>query len=462
MSILRGNLPFYVLAGIFIFHSIILNNLIFLPYPEFFIYPYLTNQGLLPYKQIFDQHFPGLMFLPLNFGNLGMTTPAVARAWLISTVLITQLLIYFITNKITGDKKKGLMACFLYLIWQPFLEGWTFWIDNIIPIFLLPAFYFSYKYLKNRTFWDITAVGFFMSLAVLFKQVFIPLYLVLGLVFLLRFKSIKAMFCYGLGFLPVTLLWVGFFYLKGVFNDLFFWTVTFNLTTFAKEGTKPPFFSGLIRVGWIYLPILLTIFLKDKIITLLFFVFLLGSLSGDISRFDLVHFQTSLPFIVIATSLVFFEFYKRSLFKPFILLYLVVGVVWLVTFYKGHIGDKIFFFDNQTLKIAEKIKENSDPGEEIFLLGPIPLLYQMTETIPAGRIFVFQFPWFLIESEDKFLKALEQHKPNLVVRDSSVVIEDKPITKFAVRLNDYIDQNYVVFDKVGSTEFLKRKDENRI
>ncbi len=60
-----------LLLFIILIHIFITFKLIFFPYPELFIYPYLTNHGLLPYKQILDQHFPGLMFLPINFNNLG-------------------------------------------------------------------------------------------------------------------------------------------------------------------------------------------------------------------------------------------------------------------------------------------------------------------------------------------------------------------------------------------------------
>ncbi len=429
------------LVIILLLHSVILSKLIFFPYPEFFIYPYLTNQGLVPYQQIFDQHFPGLMFLPVNFDNLGMTTAEISRRWLIVVVLLTQLLIFFVTKKITKSSNQALVASFLYLIWQPFLEGWTFWIDSIAPLFLLPAFYLSYLYLTKKRLTDIFWSGFFLSIAVMFKQVFIPLYILLGLLILFKERSFRPIFFYFLGFLPITFLWVGYFYLRGVFGDLFFWTVTFNLTTFAKEGSKAPFLSGLIRVIWIYLPVAVIFVLKDKIFVLLMAVFLIGSLSGDLSRFDLVHFQPSLPFVVITTTILVFQMIKMLATKIYLSIYVLVAVIWLITFFKGHISDKVFFFDNQTQAISQVIRNNSIPGEEIFILGPVPHLYQMTATIPVGRIFVFQFPWFLQESEDRFLEALENGKPNLIVRDNSVIIEGRPITKFAAKLNEYIDKN---------------------
>src|SRR3989338_6622905 len=99
-----------VLILIIIAHLFILSRLIFFPYPEFFVYPYLTNAGLKPYSQIMDQHFPGLLFLPVNFDNLGMNDEFSARIWLMVIVSITQLLIFFVSRAIFKSGKKALVV----------------------------------------------------------------------------------------------------------------------------------------------------------------------------------------------------------------------------------------------------------------------------------------------------------------------------------------------------------------
>src|SRR3989339_1236932 len=90
------NITYFLLGIILLIHALVITRLIYFPYPEFFIYPYLTNHGLKPYSQILDQHFPGLMFLPVNLNNLGMTTPETARLWSIAIVIIIQLMLFFI------------------------------------------------------------------------------------------------------------------------------------------------------------------------------------------------------------------------------------------------------------------------------------------------------------------------------------------------------------------------------
>jgi len=117
------------------------------------------------------------------------------------------------------------------------------------------------------------------------------------------------------------------------------------------------------------------------------------------------------------------------------------------------------FAKNKTA-IADKIKEYSDPKEEIYLFGLVPHLYQMTETIPVGKIFVFQFPWFLMETEELFLEVLQEDKPKLIVADRTVVIEGWDIKDFAIKLDSYITQNYEVVDSIGTTEFMRLKDKD--
>jgi len=458
---LKNNFGLYGLLIIGVIHSWILTKLLFFPYPELFIYPYLTNQGLAPYKQIFDQHFPGLMFLPINLDNLGMTNEIVARWWLIGIVLATHLLIFLVVSKITSSYKKALLGNLLYLIWQPFLEGWTLWIDNFLPLFLLPAFYFTYLSIsQKKSYRSLFLAGFFLSLGILFKQVIIPLAGIIFLLVIIYLRDKKSLVYFLSGILPIPLLATAYYLSIGVIKEMWFWTITFNLTTFASFGGKAPFFSGIVRVIGVYSPSLLTFLIPNKKLAMVLLVFLLGSFTGDIARFDMVHFQPSLPFIVIITVLVFSELWQRTNLRLLILGYLLMIGLWLPIFYKGHLSDKVFFFDKGTYAIADKIKEYSDPKEEIYLFGLVPHLYQMTETIPVGKIFVFQFPWFLMETEELFLEVLQEDKPKLIVADRTVVIEGWDIKDFAIKLDSYITQNYEVVDSIGTTEFMRLKDKD--
>lgn len=449
--------PYFLLVIILALHSFILTRLLFFPYPELFVYPYLTNKGLIPYKQIFDQHFPGLLFLPINLNNLGMTTPETARIWLVGIVLLTQLLIFFISKKIYLNTKLSLFACVFYLIWQPFLEGYVLWIDNFLPLFLLPAFYFLYFGLTRRKNLNLFLAGLFLGICILFKQMAIPLSAMLFLVLVFYHQPVRTLTFYLIGLIPIPLLLIIYFVMIQDFKEFFYWTVVFNLTTFVIYGKKLPSLSGLIKIIGIYSPIIFFPKLKDQKLIVILLVFIFGSLSGDFARFDFVHFQTSLPFIAILSTGLCLRTLNYKIFRWLILIYIAMTCFWLVSFYKGHLSSQIMFFDSQTYQIAFEIKKRSSTNDEIFILGPPPHLYQISDRIPAGRIFVFQFPWFLRVSQDKFLQALKSSQPKLIVRDNSVVIEGNSVTSFASDLESYINQNYIIINRIGTIEFLTKK-----
>lgn len=445
------NLSYLLLGIILLLHSLILTKLIFFPYPELFIYPYLTNHGLKPYQQILDQHFPGLMFLPINFDNLGMSNEVSARVWLVAIVILTHILIFIIGRTLLKNNYKALLINILYLIWQPFFEGWVLWIDNFLPLFLLPAFYFLYgkKYLS---------VGIFLGLGIVFKQTIIPLSFLVFLYILWTERNLKKTSQYLLGLIVPPLLMLSYFILRGVFWDFWYWTVTFNLTIYASSGTQIPTSPGFIsRVLVVYTASLLGFFQKDNRAKIILFLFLIGSLVGAFDRANFVHFQPSLPFAVIGTALGVFSLTKKRILFILVGLYLTVTIWWQNIFYKGHISNKVFFFDQSTYAIAGKIMEYTNEGDKIFVFGAAPHLYQMSKTIPAGDIFVFQFPWFLQVAEQRILEGIITDQPNIIVSDRTVEIEGQKIEDFAKRLDKYIQDNYEKIISIGSADILRKK-----
>ena len=448
------------LGLILIVHIFIFTKLIYFPYPELFVYPYLTNMGLKPYSQILDQHFPGLLFLPINFDNLGMQTPEIARIWSIAIVLLTHIFLFFISREIFKSEKKALIVNLLYLLWQPFLEGWVLWLDSFMPLFLLPAFYFL---IKNKLF----LTGIFLGLSIVFKQVTIPLAGFVLIYILWKEKKLNGAYKYLQGlFIPVVLMLI---YLTsiGVYQDFFYWTIVFNLTTYAALGTSaPPTIGFVTRILFIFGISILALFSKNRQVIIPLFIFIFGSSLSAFDRADFIHFQPALPFILMGTILGFSSIPKRQIFWVAIIIYSAITLWWQNVFYKGHLGtegnllsfgDKVFFFDEQTYAIANKIMDYTNPQDKIFIYGAVPHLYQMSKTLPAGDVFVFQFPWFLKEAGNKVLEGIKNDKPEIIVSDRSVKIEDQPIIEFGREIDQYIMENYEIIDQIGTTNFLRRK-----
>lgn len=452
-SMLKNKISLVLLTIIVILHLFLLTKLIFFPFPELFIYPYLTNHGLKPYSQVIDQHFPGLMFLPVNFDNLGMNDETSARIWLMGTVFFTHLLLFFIGKKIFKNEKKALALNLFYLVWQPFFEGWVLWIDSFLPVLLLITFYFLYK---RKLF----LTGLMVGLSILFKQVLIPLAILIFIYLVWEKIKFKELLNYSAAAVSPLVLMLAYFLMIGVLNDFWYWTVLFNLSVYAQTGRgTAPTIAHLLRVSFVFGSSFL-IFLRirereSQIIA----IFIIGALFGLSTRFDFVHFQPALPFAILATLYWIDKLWSRKIVKGYIVIYILIAVWWSSSFYRGFMGEKIYFFDFATKEIANKIIQNTNTGDRIFVFGAAPHLYQMSKTLPAGDIFVFQFPWFYKVAQERILEGIKKDKPNIIVADRTVKIEEIPITEFGNEIDRYILENYEKIDNVGTTEILRKKNE---
>lgn len=452
----------FILLSIMVFHLVVLAKTIFFPYPEFFVYPYLTNNGLIPYRDILDQHFPGLMFLPINFNNLGLLTPTDARIWQLGLVTLVHILLFIVAKRLFGSSKKALLASFMYFLWQPFFEGWVLWIDSILPIFFLGAFYFLHRGLEDKKVKNFVLTGLIFGLATVFKQIVIPFFV---LVFVYSFfnlkspKKLKLLSGMALGYLPLPVLMVLYILNLGVFPDFWYWTVAFNVDTFAKFGRKFATFSEVVRVGYVFgFALLGNMVRSSRRDVHLVLLFMVGALIAAYARFDFVHLQPALPFAVLGSVYALTALKRGCVTIPFIPIYFMGVLVLLFTFYRGHLGDRIFFFDRDLIAVAEKIKETTDPGEKIFLYGAPLHLYQMSETLPAGDVFVFQFQWFMMKAEARTLDGIKTDKPKLIVADRAVTIQGEKITDFMSEIDEYVLTNYELRGSVGPYEFYYLKD----
>ncbi len=79
-------------------------------------------------------------------------------------------------------------------------------------------------------------VWIFLGLGIIFKQVLIPLAVLTVIYIFLKEKNLKAALIHLLGiFLPISLIAI-YLISIGVLKDFWYWTVMFNLTTYAQSG----------------------------------------------------------------------------------------------------------------------------------------------------------------------------------------------------------------------------------
>ncbi len=383
--------------------------------PEFFVYPYLEQNSLKPYTQIIDQHFPGGFFLPINFATLGFTTP---DSFLRLHVLLVTLICFFIF-KIT----KNIFSVLLFLAFWSFFDGGHLWVDTFVALFALSAYYFS-----TQKKWLSTGIS--IAMAVLFKQSLV----LLTLPFLLTSP---------LAYLPTLLLII---YFSAIFNFRDFWYITgvFNITGYAGKAF---FLERLPKWIFIFTPTIILI----KKYSILFF-FLAVTLIGFLARPDTVHLQPAAPFLILLLFY-FFRHYAPKLLIPYTVLMLLLSIFKETRLVNNRPVD----YEDNTQKVIDYVKNNTVKQQEIFLLGAQPQIYFYTNTLPAGKYFVYQLPWYMNIYENNQLAVLQNYPPKFIVYDTTSGVDNIPITFYAPKLIDFTLKNYrptqtfgnyVVYEKI--------------
>lgn len=448
----------WLFTSIVSMHVLLLSKITFFPYPELFVYPYLTNIGLKPYAQILDQHFPGLMFFPLNLGNMGMTTVMSARLVHFFLVVLTHILLYKILKKITNSRNYSLLGGLLYLVIQSYFEGYTLWIDTFIPPFLLSAVYLYLNKKATSLNKNIFFVGLILGLAMLTKQIVGPIALLFGVYLAYERRDIKYLMYFGIGFAVPGVLMVLYQFLVGTLEDFIYWTVTFNVTVFKESGRKFATINELVKASLFLLPgILSALFLikrrKTREVGLLIGTFLLGSFLFAYARFDLVHLQPVIPFAIIALVCSSY-FYKNVVTRGFLLLFVVFSLFVGARFFSRHWGGEVYFFSNNDQAVFDEVRARVLEKDPVFAFGTYPHIYSETNTRPSGNLFVFQFPWFMSVAEGRILDGLKYDPPKVVLRDTMAITDGMNLIDNMPQIKEYIERYYVVDKTIGDTDIM--------
>lgn len=388
--------------------------------PEFFLFPYLTTKGLIPYHQIIDQHFPGgFFYLPLNFATLGLTTYESFAGLHLLIVGLIGLIIYKTTKK--------LLSPILFFSLWPFFDGFHLWIDTFLALFSLLTYFFysGKKYLS---------AGIFIAISVFFKQTAV---LLIPLLIAWEFFTCKKSFSFSTIAkitLPTLILFI-FLLSYYDYRAFLYQTVIFNFTGYLGSSFQ---FTQLPKILIIFLPTLVLLWKKP-----LLFGFILINATSFFSRPDLTHLQSVAPFLILLLHYLLGYLPLRSVFIKSVYLSTIV------IFFSLSVNKYILkpsgyrpYFDPDTLKVVEYLKPHVSDNQEIFLLGAQPHLYQLTNTLPAGHFFVYQLPWYMSKYQEIQLQILIKNPPAIIVYDKSAQVNSISISRYAEKLVAFTQSNY--------------------
>lgn len=446
---LKFSLQTIIIGFVVLVHIFILSQIVFFPYPELLIYSYLTDKGMLAYKSIFDQHFPGIMFFPLNLYSIGFNSPERLKIFQYLIVICNHLIIFNIVKRIKSTKLP-VIAALTYLLWQIFLEGHVLWIDSFVSTLLLAAYYFYLKQTNKSMFLS----GLMLSLSLLMKQVAAPLIFVFSIYLLFKTDK-KGSYKYYIAGLIIPL---GYLFYWVVSNDIiyefYYWTFVYNLTTFEQMGRKAVSISQIARLTPLILP---SVYLLIKRKHIPFVIFAICSLFFAYARFDYVHLQPFLVFVPVSFIYVK-KYWTKIFFYSYIFVVLLGGVILNIKNINYLFPERTLFFSGFEYDLAQSVRQYAGDNESVFILGTTPHIYYLTNTLPPGKLFVFQFPWFMVEVEDKIYAGIIQDPPKVVLRDQQASVSGMNLVKYAPVINQYINDNYYLAETISDVEILLPKN----
>jgi hypothetical protein len=434
-----------------IIHLLLLVMVQFTAWPEMMLWPYLLTKGWLPYRDIAMAHNPLLVVDVAIFYKLFGAGLVQLKLYTWLLIVLTDLVLFEVARRL-WNSRLAILALAFYIPLQVFYEGNGLWFDLALAPFALFLFYLI-KQGKH------VQVGIFWALAFLVKQTaFWFLFPVAAAFYMLKSRDVKiaAMKKFVGGAVSVAGVFVISLYILGIFKEYWFWAVEFGVGTLPRsEGQiRLPDTLHFIKALLPYLTFLPLLFLGFKKHWLLF-LFAIAAAFGAYPRWELFHYQPSLPFVALGFALTVSYFNRMNLvFRVFVLVLIIVNLIFLARGITRSWGEETRFFEPQLVEVANYINDDQYEGELMYVFDYWDNLYPLTGRVPATRPWVPTLAWYvnLPGIEEKMLLQLEENKPPVIVSARS----EKKVYNYGSKIEEFINENYNVVKSINGIFILER------
>ncbi len=362
--------------------------------------PWLMNQGMALFGDIWEQHAPGssllsaagLAVLPLEAG------PAV-KLLNVLLVLALTVLIYRLAQRLTGLASAGICAALVWAWWAPVYGNVLFYFDSLLALCVLAAVTLFCAKPGRPSARQIASVGLLLGAATLFKQHAWLAAAVMG-VWLLRYAGRRSLLIYGVALLLLPLAQWAVLMTQGLWENYLFWNWTFNLSGYMDAvPLDGDFFRKLLLSNVLVLPFVALAWRAGNRRDLLLAVIWLSTLSLLYPRFGEIHAMGHLPFTAVMSGIVLARL-APTLSQPgswdvpqtvVAGLAGVIGLGWLWTGAVSYIptpvgAGKILAWD-EFMPLAAELNQRKDPGDTLYILpqtDSTPQLHPLTALPPPG------------------------------------------------------------------------------
>ncbi len=401
---------------------------------EFTLYPYLTQKGFLPYKNIVDQHFPSLFFGTFSLPLLSSSSHIPLLILFLGILVGSNLLLFRYLKKTKTIYSLAWVA--LYSLLMCYFAGNVLWIEIVINILILISLNLSSsngRHLKLIS-------GLVISQAIIIRPTLAPA--IFLLFFWLKEISLEGLLGAALG----TIFSLYYLTHNHLTTDFFNLVIDFNSRVYSKVTHPLPTLKQILPVIFLLLLFLAGLIRQHK--TLVFFIILLSLLSAY-PRFGFEHLQ---PFVLVWIIL---GAINQVLDKKHLLVCSLIFIfLSLYSLYKNQYGN--YFYSPEVLELANKVSRI--PSTEIYLFGTSDLIYPLSNKVPPQKTYIPSLSWYLnyYPIQKKLYESLESSSAPVIV-DTQFSVDGIPLIESAQNVYLYIKMNYKLVSTDGRYEFYYKK-----
>jgi hypothetical protein len=461
------------------------------------IYSYIGGmilEGKVPYKDFFEQKFPGLFYFYGLMVMLSGKTVAGLHSGFIVLNMVTIVIIYFAAKNLTSAYPAVVAAAtFAFVSLTPNLSGFTIQAEHGVDIFICLGLLMYSLLRKSGLKRYIFLMGLAFGFAFMTKTSGVFLVLFGGVTVLIEFftgpdrKNYKQLLIdvlnYSAGVLAVIVLFFGIILVKGSFNEMIFWA--YEIPKYAYVNTVP-FEDGIKyfkyardaivqnhKFFWIHGMLFLatclvtTTTLRIKLVGIALMVFSFGTIVPGFYFYG--HYWIQLiPGLSLISALTFqgiidFISVKLNFKNPAIRL-AYLSIFMLLVF--GHIaGQKSYYFhpnfdqimrsvygDNpfpEAMEIGNYINRHAKPEDQIVIIGSEPEIYVYTQKkCPSRHAYFSALVSSLPQHKEwqrEFIQDVEKAKPKYFVffrHSISLLVQPNSDQHIFEWVNQYATSNY--------------------
>ncbi len=463
-------------------------------------YGKLLLEGKIPYKDFYEQKFPGIFyFYAMMISLFGESVKEMHRGFFVLNA-INIVLIYYIVLRIFSSSATALIsaATFGFLSLTPYISGFTIQAEHGVAFFCTLGILCCVLAMQTKKWYYYLLMGLAMGAAFMTKTsgVFIALwagaYIIIDFFFEKerKFKDLfKRIGLYSAGGFAVILVLFFLIYLKGSFKEMMFWSIdipkyyvnrmpleqgllAFYNTKFLLSEFN--FFFWAHSLAGFLLLLVKGISLQIKLFVLTLVIFSIATIVPGYYFYGHYWLQMT-PALAVLAGVTFYG--VISLFKvPLKNQVAIVSYGYLIvfgffTFKHFNLYRKYYFSPNfeivlreiystnpfnEVAQISGYLNQRLKPGDEIAVIGSEPQIYLYTHRkSPTKHIFFSTIVSGVPQHKQwqrEYTASIEKQKPRYIVYVTcpmSLLIQPNTDPYIFNWVKSYITDNYTM---IGFTE----------